>query len=182
VSGYGPIQQLADLDQRIFPKFEFNALMFTSIDDIYWGVKDLVDVTTHDLPMTYEPLRAFIRNEGLTPETSVAECVQKLNPHAEEILAWVYGGIVQRCRDRNISPFFVVVPHTGATDATVEARVDRSIEVAKTAGFTVIDCRKAYDGLDPAQRWITPWDSHPNTQCHHMLAQMLYDKINSAGL
>ena len=182
VSGYGPIQQLADLDQRILPQFEFNALMFTSIDDIYWGVKDLVDVTTHELPMTYEPLRAFINHAGLTKETSVAECVQKLNPHAGEILAWVYGGIVQRCRDRNIAPYFVVVPHTGATDATVEARVDQSIEIAKTAGFTVIDCRKAYDGLDPAKRWIAPWDSHPNTQCHHMLAQMLYDKINEAGL
>ena len=182
VSGYGPIQELAYLDQRIFPQFEFNALMFTSIDDVYWSVKDLVDVTTHDLPMTYQPLLDIVHKEGLTKESSYAECVQKLTPHAEEILAWVYGAIAQRCHDHGATPIFVVVPITGKTDAVLDARVDKSIEIAKAAGFVIMDCRRAYDGIDPAKRWIAPWDSHPNAECHKMLAQMLYDKINEAGM
>jgi hypothetical protein len=98
------------------------------------------------------------------------------------MLAWLYGAIVQRCRAHGVTPIFVAVPITGKWDPVLDERASRSIEVARTAGFRIIDCRHAYDGLDPDKRWIAPWDSHPNAECHRMLAGMLYEKINEAGL
>jgi D-alanyl-lipoteichoic acid acyltransferase DltB (MBOAT superfamily) len=182
VSGYGPVQQLADMDKRVFKKFEFSALIYIGIDDIYWVVKDVVDVTTHDLPMPYQHLHDVGSENGLTSKSSYAECTQKLAPHAEELLAWVYGEMVQRCKERGVVPMAAFIPHTMAIEPEVQVRVDRMMQIAHDAGFTVLDLTHAYDGADYPKLWIAPWDSHPNAQCHRMLAQVLYDKLNAAGL
>ena len=183
VSGYGPVQQLADMDKRIFAKFEFNALIYTAIDDMYWVVKDVVDVTVHDLPMPYDPLIAFVRDNGITKETSYAEATQKLMPHAEEMLAWVYGEMVRRCKERGVVPMAAFIPHTMAIEPEVQARVDRMMQIARDAGFTVIDLTHAYDGADYPKLWLAPWDSHPNVEGHRRLADALYTKLKGeAGL
>ena len=177
VGGYGPVQRLADLDRRIFDEFEFDALLFMGINDFYWVVKDLIDAAQNDFPVPYEHLKAVMRDAGMGRSTTYAEGVRKLNPQREELLLWLYGQVVQRCRERGIVPLAGYLPHSQPFDAETGALVIRQMELAREAGFEVIDLTDAYQGIDYPSLWIAPWDSHPNAEGHRLLADRLYDEL-----
>jgi D-alanyl-lipoteichoic acid acyltransferase DltB (MBOAT superfamily) len=176
VAGYGPVQRLVDLDRRVF-EFEFDALMFMAIDDFYWVVKDLIDAAQGGLPVPYEHLRTVMRDAGLDRHTSYAEGVKKLNPQREELLRWVYAEVVQRCKDRGVVPMAAYIPHSKRIKPEEHAVVVRQMELARDAGFVVIDLTDAYEGADYPGLWIAPWDSHPNAVAHRLLADDLYDEL-----
>ena len=44
---------------------------------------------------------------------------------------------------------------------------------ARTAGFTVAESFPYYKGRDAMSLWILPWDQHPNTEGHRILADAL---------
>jgi hypothetical protein len=58
------------------------------------------------------------------------------------------------------------------------------MDVAKQAGFVVLNVADAYDGVDVMTLKVTPWDWHPNVLGHKLLADGLYDAFrqNEQGL
>ena len=177
VGGYGPLERLADLDRRDFRSFQCDALLVMGIDDFYWVVKEMIDVVQNDFPVPYEYVRGIIRETGLTRSSSYAEGLQKLTPHREELLRWVYAELVRRCRERGIVPMAGYIPPTGEFLPERQADVRRSMEVAREEGFVVLDMTDAYAGAELNRLWIAPWDSHPDATGHRMLADALYDRL-----
>jgi D-alanyl-lipoteichoic acid acyltransferase DltB (MBOAT superfamily) len=182
VGGYGPVQRLADMDHRVFD-FEPDALLAVGINDLHWVVKDLVEAAINGWPLPYEHLVDILREEGLDENTSRAEGFQKLAPRREELLAWVYGQMVQRCRERGIRPLAAFIPQPKDERPEARALIERQMDIARQAGFTVIDMLDAYTGEDYAQLKITPFDGHPNARGHELLAEKLYPGlVASLGL
>jgi len=177
VGGYGPVERLADMDQRILD-FDLDALIYVGVNDIRWVVKNLVDAARGGRTVPYPYLADAIREAGLGPSTSVAEGFQKLEPRREELLRWVYNEIVRRCRERGIVPIAAFIPQTKYHLAPeTQAEIARQLDIAREAGFTVIDMRDAYDGVEYSDLWIAPWDGHPNAKGHRLLAEKLYEGL-----
>jgi hypothetical protein len=176
VGGFGPLQLLADLDRRILD-FQFDALLFTGQNDLYWVQKDVVDAGRNGFPVPYEYIRQVIRDAGIDRNTSFAEGMQRVGPRAEELLSWVYGEVVKRCRDRGAAPMAGFIPFTKSVEADAKASVARQMQLAREAGFIVIDMTDAYEGAEPTSIVIAPWDSHPNALGHRLLADRLYDGL-----
>jgi hypothetical protein len=182
VGGYGPLQRLVDMDRRMF-EFEFDALLYVGIDDLYWMVKDVADAAQHELPVPYDYINGVMREEGLGPGTSYAESVQKLKPRREELLRWLYDEIVQRCNERGIVPMAGYIPHMLSIEKEPErvGAVRRQMEIAREAGMIVLDLTDSYEGTNYRSLWIAPWDSHPNVEGHQRLANELYDELKRAA-
>jgi hypothetical protein len=108
--------------------------------------------------------------------------METLKPRAEELLAWVYGEIAKRARDRGATPMLVCLPHTGEITTEKRALVERQIAIAREAGFTVLDLRAAYDGVELKSLWIAPWDSHPDATGQRLLADQLYEALKAQGI
>ena len=178
VGGFGPIQMLADYDARV-AGFEFDALLVTAIDDLYWVTKDVVDAAQNDFPVPYPHVKDVIREAGLTRETSYAEGFAAMKPHSEALLLWVYREFVRRCQERGAVPMAAYIPHmlSIANEPETLARKTRQMEIAREAGFVVLDLTHAYDGADHRKLWIAPWDSHPNADGHRLLADALYTAL-----
>jgi D-alanyl-lipoteichoic acid acyltransferase DltB (MBOAT superfamily) len=181
VGGFGPVQRLADLDRKVL-EFEFDALACEGIDDIYWVVKDVVDAAQNALPVPYDYIRTIIVESGVGNGMSHSQGMETLRPRAEELLAWVYGEIAKRARDRGATPMLVCLPHTGEITTEKRALVERQIAIAREAGFTVLDLRAAYDGVELKSLWIAPWDSHPDATGHRLLADQLYEALKAQGI
>jgi hypothetical protein len=183
VGGYGPVQRMVDMDQRMFT-FELDAMLYVGIDDLYWMPKDVADAAQLGLPVPYEYLQGVMRDEGLTKGTSFAESMQKLEPRREELLRWLYTEVVRRCRDRGIVPMAAYLPTTRKVDDPKKlANMQRQMEMAREAGFVVLDLTAAYDRVeDFPSIWIAPWDSHPNAEGHRMLAEELYAQLIASNV
>jgi hypothetical protein len=182
VGGYGPVQRLVDIDARMF-EFQLDALIYVGIDDLYWMIKDLADAAQENLPIPYDHLNDVLREEGITPGTAYAESMQKLKPRNEELLRWLYDEIVARCRQHDVVPMAAFIPHMLSLEAEPEkqAQVQRQMEIAREAGMIVLDLTHAYDGQEYRSLWIAPWDSHPNTEGHRLLAEALYKELKQVN-
>jgi hypothetical protein len=181
VGGYGPVQRLADFDRRVFD-FEFDVLVCEAIDDLYWVPKDIVDAARAGLPVPYPHLVDVMREAGLTRDTPFSEGMQKLKPRSEELLRWVYGETVKRCRERGVVPVLACIPHTKQIEPEKRAAVERQMALAREAGMVVVDMTGAYEGVDLSSIWITAWDSHPNALGHRLMADRLYEGLKAQGL
>ncbi len=54
------------------------------------------------------------------------------------------------------------------------------MEIARQAGFTVLDTSSAYDGIhDWEALWIAKWDRHPGARGHRILAGKIYDCLKA---
>lgn len=178
VGGYGPLQRLIDMEQRMFD-FELNAVLFVGIDDLYWMVKDVADAAEAGLPVPYEYINNVMREDGLKKGTSYAEGSQKLTPRREELLAWLYGEVVRLCNEHGVLPMAGFIPTTRRIeDPGKLADLARQKELAREAGMVVLDATDAFDGIeDPRRFWIAPWDSHPDAEGHRLIADAFYDEL-----
>jgi hypothetical protein len=178
VGGYGPIQMLADMDRRVFD-FEFDALLWTGIDDIYWAAKDLVDAANHGFPVPYPYVTDLMREAGIGRDTPFSDGLNRMKPHSEALLAWIYARVVERCAEHGVVPMAAFLPHMSdiSDEHELLARKARQMELAREAGMVVLDLTKAYQGVDPRTMWIAPWDSHPNADGHRMLGDELYQAL-----
>ncbi|HXV13923.1 MAG TPA: SGNH/GDSL hydrolase family protein [Candidatus Krumholzibacteria bacterium] len=178
VGGYGPIQMLADMDRRVFD-FEFDALLWTGIDDIYWTAKDLVDAANHGFAIPYPHVMDVMREAGIGRDTPFSDGLNRMKPHSEALLSWIYAQVVERCAEHGVVPMAAFLPHMSdiSDEHELLARKARQMELARAAGMVVLDLTKAYRGVDPRTMWIAPWDSHPNADGHRMLGDELYEAL-----
>jgi D-alanyl-lipoteichoic acid acyltransferase DltB (MBOAT superfamily) len=180
VGGFGPLQMLADMDRRVF-EFEFDALIYTAVDDVYWVAKDIIDAAQNGFPVPYQHVKDVMREAGLTKKTSYTEGYANMKPYSEALLLWTYQEFVRRCKDHGVVPMAAFFPHTANISKELEtvARKSRQMEIAREAGFVVLDLTHAYDSVEPRTLWIAPWDSHPNAEGHRMLADALVDALKA---
>jgi hypothetical protein len=180
VGGWGPVQLLADMDRRVFD-FEFDALLWTGIDDLYWASKDVVDAANHGFDVPYPYVKDIMQKAGIGRDTPFADGLNRMKPYSEDLLKWIYAQVVERCREHGVTPMIAFIPHM--TDISAEhellARKARQMEIAREAGMTVLDLTHAYDGVNPRTMWIAPWDSHPNADGHRLLGDELYKTLTA---
>jgi hypothetical protein len=50
--------------------------------------------------------------------------------------------------------------------------------LARHAGFSVLDLTQSYAGVERLETlWAAPWDDHPGTEGHRLLADQMYRQL-----
>ncbi len=180
VGGWGPVQLLADMDRRVFD-FEFDALLWTGIDDLYWASKDVVDAANHGFEVPYPYVTNLMQQAGLGRDIAFADGLNRMKPYSEDLLRWIYSQVVARCREHGVTPMVAFIPHMSdiSDEPDLLARKARQMEIAHEAGMIVLDLTHAYDGVNARTMWIAPWDSHPNADGHRLLGDELYKTLTA---
>jgi hypothetical protein len=174
VGGWGPVASLTELQDRVFD-FEPDAVIFTGVNELTWVVKEMTEDAMGLVDIPYQELHEIARPAGVTEGMAQNVISEKLRPYAEELLTWVYNEVSRECRARDVVAVAAFIPH-----ATIDAprhveEAAAQVEIAREAGFLVIDMVDVYDSLPELEAvWLAEWDRHPNAKGNSMLADSLY--------
>ncbi len=100
-------------------------------------VADLIAVyATLDPELGVMGICGFIVEMGMVPKVAT----YKLLPYGPDLIEWFYARIAEQCRERGIRLFVLAYARPGGPIAN-EADALQQIELASSAGFTVLDMR-----------------------------------------
>lgn len=173
VAGYNPLSQIWVLKEKVLD-FEPDAVFYVGhANDQKRAAYNLM-ARVHggiDLPDPY--LRELCRRADIDRDTAEEVMQRRLTPFGEELYAWTLHKMADICKDKGISPVFILMPVLGSLDTP-----ESDLRLAGDAGFTVVDLSGAF-GKDYWNKklWITEWDGHPNPTGHRMIANRLYDLL-----
>jgi D-alanyl-lipoteichoic acid acyltransferase DltB (MBOAT superfamily) len=179
VGSYSPLQTLL-LWERKALSFSPDAVFYTAhIREGKWAVQHLVDRVRARVELPDEYLRSLLDRSGVGPETEPVVAERLLAPYANELLAWVYGRILDTARARGVVPVWVHLPDTWSSPDRAQ-RAAELVGLAERAGFTVIDLGDAYNGRDPRSLQLARGDTHPNALAHRLVADRLFEALHDS--
>ena len=173
VSGYGPVGRSIILEDKVFA-FDPDMILYVGIDDVNWMANEMAHAAAKAFPLPDPEFVQMLRDAGVTPGLQKVVAEQRLKPHREALLLWVYEKMVRASHERGVlaAATFLPRPEEGAND---RPEVVEQPEIARRAGFDVLDTAHAYDGAANVESlWIAKWDRHPNAQGHRLLADAVY--------
>ena len=176
VPGYQPPQQRVALDKAL--QFEPRAVYYVATGrEASRSVDYLAEIVRKRIAIPYPVLADVTRRAGIAPTTEHSTAVRRLRPFRNEVLAWVYGDIAARCRERGVLPVLIFLPQLRGGEWEVET--PDILKAARDAGFIVLDISDVYRGHDPTTLRLAEWDEHPNAAGHRLIAKRLHDSISS---
>jgi hypothetical protein len=176
MNAYGPVARLYDYETRIF-QFKPDMLIFVGINDLYWSSKEVAEAVIDGHPLPLAELETRARAYGVAEGMDFVVAEAALKPHREELLAMVYRRVVELCAQNGTRAVALYIPRPTPDSPEAQAEIQRQMELAREAGFEVIEILDAYDGADQEGLWIAKWDRHANAKAHHLLAEKLYESL-----
>jgi len=176
VGGYGPYGRYLAMERKALP-FKPDAVLFVSVNDHTWMVRDVAHILTKPYEIPDTDLIRLVAGAGVSVDTRRSAAERKLERYDLAMLKWLYGRVAGRCREVDVKPFALILPKP-ENDTGWRRGLKQRMQLAKDAGLTVIDITDAYDAVDDMETlWIRPWDKHPNPQGHRLLADRLYERL-----
>jgi hypothetical protein len=179
VGGYTPLQQLAIAETQV-SKFRPNALWYIAHPvDIEKSIISLSKQVKRDIEMPYEYLHNVARRAGIDAKTPMEESRKMLEPLGTEIITWLYCRLFDISRKNGIRPVWILLPTEPGSRAPDIKEIPILLEIAKKAGFMIVDLQDIYDGLDVESLWVAEWDRHPNQLGHRIIANRLFEILSA---
>ena len=175
VYGNNPIDQIHVLEARVL-EFRPQAIFYVGHpEDSQRVARFVIESVLKRKPLPDDHLSQVVAQAGVNADTPERVIVQHLAPEGNEILSWVYRRLIDDARERGICSTFIFLPMIPETPYPVDTSPD--IELAKNAGFAVLDLSDVYAGSDRNALWVAEWDAHPNARGHRLIADRLYTLI-----
>lgn len=175
VPGYQPPQQRVAVEKAL--QFEPRAVYYVATGrEASRSIDYLAEIVRKRIAIPYPFLVDVTRKAGIDAATEHSTAVRRLRPHRNEVLAWVYGEIVARCRERGVLPVLIFLPQLRGGEWEVET--PDILKAAREAGFIVLDISDVYRGHDPVTLRLAEWDEHPNAAAHRLIAKRIHDAIS----
>ncbi len=172
---YTPLQMLLVLEEKAL-SFHPNALFYIAhpAEDLRSN-RFLVNQYLAGVEIPYDFLTEELKKAGIfdTPKEKVTPLM--LRPYGDEIIRWVYQRIISICQQNDMLPVWVVIPSIPGMDQSKSS--DHFAELAREAGFIVINLAHIYDGLHIKSYIVAEWDYHPNKKGHALIANRLYQAM-----
>ena len=180
VGGYSPLQRLWMLEHRA-PRFDPDMTLYVAHEnETSRLVLHLAAAQDLGHPPPSEELRAIWDEAGVTDDMDEDDVVAALTPYEREILGWTYRRIADVSRGRGMTPVWVLLP-TLEMHGTLED-IAWMLDLARAAGFEVVDLFGVYDGHDIFSIRVAPWDYHLNADGHALIAARLFDELVGRGV
>ena len=171
VYGYNPVFQLGVLEK--VAAFQPQAILYVGHPgDASRVVQFVVESTRARKPLPDEALAAIVRESGVQPQMPQRLMTQRLTPFGEQMLAWLYGRIVDDSSHHGMTAGYIYLPMVVETPELASDRAQ--IDLARASGFAVFDLSDVYVGSDRQSLWVAEWDAHPNPAGHRLIANRLY--------
>jgi hypothetical protein len=176
VGHYCPLQRLRALETKAF-SFNPDIVFYAAHPkDEGRSIFHLARIVTTGTEIPYDYLRQVVHEAGIEGEGNSNAANRALRPYSNDIMSWTYRRIVELCRQRGIVPVFILIPNL--TDVGAMGRIDHR-QLAKEAGFLIVDLSDLYDNKDRASFRMSESDEHPNAAGHKLIADRLYKELKS---
>jgi hypothetical protein len=122
---------------------------------------------------------AFERFTGRSARMPSEELVGRIRGLGEPVAGWAIREAARVSREMGAVPVMVglnvVTPPPSEPMFTLVA--------AREAGMLALDLFRVFEGVDPDDLRVAPWDNHPNARGHQLIADRLYLELRrNAGL
>jgi len=129
--------------------------------------------------LRYDYLREVVASAGIDADDAPRVMVSRLAPYRDQV---VRGGLLvarEWCEARGI-PLVLLVLAQPSTTSTFARRVEGISPLMQELGLRGLDITDAYgEHPDLEALWLRPWDRHPTTGGHALLAEGLVEKLQS---
>ncbi|MBA3342920.1 MAG: hypothetical protein H0T48_13950 [Gemmatimonadaceae bacterium] len=173
VGGYGIMQCVATLDQKVFD-FKPTALLVGvfSIETHRMRLY-LSSLVKSQVAIPYPYVREKLRQAGVDHTMEEPELRRRLDSVAEDLVRWSYQHIAEAARARGLKAVAIVLPEPRPNR---EADIDQTARLAAAAGLPLIDLRGVYDGHSTQSLSLNDQaDPHWNTAGHQLVANRVYE-------
>lgn len=176
VQGYQPLQQMMMLEKSL--SFQPDAVFYVATGrEISRAANYLAEVVKKNIDIPYPWLQEIVVSSGLTRKTEETEALKKLGPYQQQILAGCYQHLSSESRRHGATPVFVFLPQV--REGTWQEETQEILRIAAEAGFIILDLSDVYKNQDITKIRLAEWDDHPNILGHQLIAERLYQAINS---
>jgi hypothetical protein len=141
-------------------------------------VRHMVDKFLEKVDFPYAFMDDIARRAEISQTMEAAEIRRRLQNFAPELVKDIYSRFVQVAREHGIEPIWTWLPSVDDGNTGDESKTEL-MEIARAAGFQIIDLSGVYAGQDAATLWITEWDHHPNQKGHALIADALLTRLYS---
>ena len=103
----------------------------------------------------------------------------KLRPHRDAVVRGSLELAASWCERRGIPLVLLALAQPSSTGA-FRTRLDEIRPLVGDVGLEIVDITDAYDGHgDPESLWLRPWDRHPTSEGHALMAARLAELLQS---
>lgn len=178
VNGYNPPSQVLVLERKALA-FEPDAIVLVvHLQDSFFAIERLAKSLRRGIEPPDGLLRDIARESRVDAKTPQRWAERRLMPYWPRLYEWAFGRIAERCVRAGIQPILVYLPPIGGSGAR-RRDAERTLAMARSAGFAVVDLEHALDGADADSLKVAPWDAHPNSKGHRMIGEALYDAFTA---
>lgn len=173
VNGYNPPTQVAVLDKKVLG-FKPDALVLVvHLQDSFFAVQRFAKSLRKGIEPMDDALRRIAQDANIDARTPERRAEKRLAAHWPRLYEWAFGQIAERCLREGIRPLMVYMPAPGGSGSR-RKDAELTIDLARKAGFAVIDLESVFAGVPPDMLKVAPWDAHPNALGHKMIADALF--------
>jgi hypothetical protein len=174
MSGHKVPELLSLLEGR-YLTFQPDILMLVAHETDMFGFETAQELIAEGAPEPYEFLSSIGKRAGIDAATPPALAVARLRPFKDTILVAAYKKFVDEARERAIRSVWVHIPMP-------EERRNRErpvvlAQLARQAGFEVLDLDDIYDTHDLRSLQVAVFDQHPNAKGHAVIAERLMQEL-----
>jgi D-alanyl-lipoteichoic acid acyltransferase DltB (MBOAT superfamily) len=176
VDGQRPIGRLLTLEEKVW-RFEPKVVFYIG------GARDspvesIAKAFRAGIPAPNPVIAEVIARAKLDRAMSVERMTALLTPYSREVLGDVYQRFVRSCREHGATPVWFYLPTLMGIDQEDAGEVAKQHELARKAGFVMLDISDVYEGHQLEALQIGPWDNaHPNAFGHGLVADALYGRL-----
>ena len=121
------------------------------------------------------PVDQVVRKAAVTRDMEQPAALKKLLPFAEDLAALALKDAAAEIRRMGAEPVFAIIPTPARRIAQKEFQL--LIELAKAAGFAVLNLTDVFTKADFAKLVLGKTDPQPNAEGHKVIAGRLYDGL-----
>ncbi|MCB9832059.1 MAG: hypothetical protein H6807_06240 [Planctomycetes bacterium] len=129
------------------------------------------------LPAELEDVR---RRAGIDRDTPEDQAIARLRPFVDEIVLWSWRMIEEDCRKLGARPVLVaMMTEREGADHDACKRLCRLAR--EQTGLFVLELEGIWGDHDPRKLNVAPWDRHPNSFGHQLMAEALIKALEAEG-
>ncbi len=178
--GFDLVQCIYDFEMKEAVKYDFDNLIYISHGiDKFKNIRTLATAIESGKTIPYDFIQKIIDKSSIDENSTSMSVYDKLEPFADELVTGLYQYLYDFCLQNNIKPIWIYWPTTDVHPFVEMYPEDLSLLV-KEIGFTVIDLTDVYKDYKAADLFVTPKDRHPNALGHSLIADELYEILNSS--
>ncbi len=172
--------ELFDLEFKVAPFKPAVVLVFSHAAELASNKQKVVTAVRQRVKISYPEIARIVTEARLDAQLSETDNLRRLYPFGEELLLRTYQAMIRICRENGFRPVLVYLPPIG-DDFSLRLK-QQILASALAAGFEIIDLSEVFEGHDPDTLTLAPWDSHPNSLGHQLIAEKLLIELKSKNV